>query len=153
MSKVKPIPEGFHSVTPYLIIKNADAAIKFYEKAFNAKEAFRISRPDGKVGHADIVIGDSHIMLCEEILSMNAKGPDTLGGSSVTLHIYVDNVDELFQQALDAGATEAKPLQNQFYGDRSGMVQDPFGHFWSMATRVENVSMDELERRFNAMFA
>jgi PhnB protein len=86
MSKIKPIPEGFHSVTPYLIIKNADAAIKFYKKAFNAKEAFRISRPDGKVGHADIVIGDSHIMLCEEILSMNAKGPDTLGGSSVTLH-------------------------------------------------------------------
>jgi PhnB protein len=152
MSKVKPIPAGFHSVTPYLIIKDANAAIKFYETAFNAKETFRLNRPDGKVGHAEIVIGDSHIMLCEEILSMNAKAPDTLGGSPITLHIYTDNVDELFQQALDAGASEMKPLQNQFYG-HSGMLQDPFGHTWSIATCVENVSMDELERRFNAMFA
>jgi PhnB protein len=153
MSKVKSIPAGYHTVTPYIIIKNADEAIQFYKKAFNAKEVFRLSRPDGKVGHAEIRIGDSPLMICEEILSMNAKGPETLGGSPIMLHIYVDNVDALYQQALEAGAIETKPLQNQFYGDRSGMLQDPFGHSWSVATRVEDVAPDELERRFTAMFA
>jgi PhnB protein len=153
MSKVKAIPEGFHTFTPYLIIKNADAAIKFYEKAFNAKEMFRMPRPDGKIGHADILIGNSHIMLAEEVPSMNMLGPDTIGNSSVSLHLYVENVDEAFQQAINAGATEFRPLQNQFYGDRSGMVKDPFGYCWSIATHVEDVPPEELQRRFDAMCA
>jgi PhnB protein len=114
---------------------------------------FRLSRSDGKIGHADILIGNSHIMLAEEVPSMNMLGPDTIGSSSVSLHLYVENVDEAYQQAIDAGATEFKPLQNQFYGDRSGMVKDPFGYYWSIATHVEDVSPEELERRFGAMFA
>ncbi|HYR77711.1 MAG TPA: VOC family protein [Pyrinomonadaceae bacterium] len=143
----KPIPEGYHSVTPYLIIKGATEAIDFYKKAFGATELFRMPAPEGKIGHAEIKIGDSPIMLADEFPEMGYKSPQTLGGSPVSLMIYVADVDTVFKQAIAAGGKEQRPVKDQFYGDRSGTLEDPFGHVWHVATHKEDVSPEEMERR------
>ena len=144
---VKPIPDGYHSVTPYLIIKGAADAIDFYKKAFGATELFRMAQPDGKIGHAEIKIGDSPIMLADEFPEMKYLGPQTLGGSSVSLMIYVDDVDSVFNQAMAAGGRQERPVEDKFYGDRGGSLVDPFGHVWHIATHKEDVSPDEMEKR------
>jgi PhnB protein len=149
MTKVKPIPDGYHSVTPYLIIKGAADAIEFYKKAFGATELFRMDH-QGKVGHAELKIGDSPIMLADESTEMGYKSPTTLGGSPVSIMIYVDDVDTIFKQAIGAGGKEQKAVQDQFYGDRSGTLKDPFGHVWHVATHVEDVSPQEMEKRMAA---
>lgn len=149
MANVKPIPEGYHSVTPYLIIKGASDAIDFYKKAFGAIELFRMEH-EGAIGHAEIKIGDSPIMLSDEHPEMGYVGPTTLGGTPVSIMIYVDDVDSTFNQAIAAGGQQVKPLQDQFYGDRSGSLKDPFGHMWHVATHIEDVAPDEMEKRVAA---
>lgn len=150
---VNPIPEGYHSVTPYLFVTGAAEAIAFYEKAFNATEVFRLPGPDGKLMHAEIRIGNSHVMLADAMEEFGVKSPTTLGGTSGSLMIYVDDADTLFQQAINAGATEAKSMEDQFWGDRMGALIDPFGHQWNIATHVEDVPEDEMQRRFEAMMS
>lgn len=147
----KPIPDGYHSVTPYLIIKGAAQALDFYQRAFGATELMRLAAPGGQVGHAEILLGDSHIMLADECPQMNALSPQTLGGSPVLLHLYVPDVDAMFAQAIVAGAQVEQPIENKFYGDRSGSVVDPFGHRWTLSTHVEDVSPEEIGRRMAAM--
>ena len=144
---VKPIPEGYHSVTPYLIIKGAADAIEFYKKAFGATELFRFPAPDGKIGHAEIKIGDSPIMLADEFPEMGHKGPRALGGSPVSLMIYLEDVDTVFNRAVEAGASVKEAVQDKFYGDRTGTLTDPFGHVWHVSTHKEDVSMEEMEER------
>lgn len=146
MADVKPIPEGYHSVTPYLIIKGAAQALDFYKTAFGAIELFRMEH-NGQIGHAEIKIGDSPIMLADEQPEMKYLSPTTLGGTPVSIMIYVDDCDTTYKQAIDAGAVELKGLQDQFYGDRSGTLADPFGHIWTVATHKEDVSPEEMERR------
>ncbi len=150
---VKAIPDGYHSVTPYLIIKGAADAIEFYKKAFGAVELFRMPQPDGKIGHAEIKIGDSAIMLADEFPEMKYFGPQTLGGSSVSLLIYVEDVDTVFQRALAAGASEQKAIEDKFYGDRMGSLVDPFGHVWHIGTHTEDISPEEMEKRAAAASA
>jgi PhnB protein len=145
--KVKPIPDGYHNVTPYLIVDGAAKALDFYKQAFGAKERMRMGSPGGKVGHAEIQIGDSVIMLADEHPEMDARGPRAFGGSPVTVHLYVDNVDATVKSAEAAGAKIMRPVQDQFYGDRSGTIEDPFGHRWHVSTHVEDVPPDEMERR------
>jgi PhnB protein len=149
---VKPIPEGYHSVTPYLIIRGASDAIEYYTKAFGATELFRFPTPSGQIGHAEIKIGDSVIMLADEYPDMGYgyTSPQTVGGSSVSLMIYVDDVDTTFKQAVAAGGKEQRAVKDQFYGDRSGTLEDPFGHIWHVATHKEDVSPEEMERRAKA---
>jgi PhnB protein len=147
---VKPIPEGYHSVTPYLIIRGASDAIEFYKKAFGATELFRMPTPDGKVGHAEIKIGDSPIMLADEYPDMGYNGPQSIGGTPVSLMIYVEDVDTVFNRAVDAGATVKEALQDKFYGDRIGTLVDPFGHRWHVSTHKEDVSMEEMQERMKA---
>ncbi len=143
---VKAIPTGYHSVTPYLIVDGAAAALDYYHRAFGAEEVFRM--PMGaKIGHAEFRIGDSVVMLSDEWPEMGYLGPTRRGGASIGLMIYVDDVDAVFDRAVKAGATVEKPVQNQFYGDRSGTLVDPFGHRWSVATHVEDVAPDEMQRR------
>ncbi|MFN2513194.1 MAG: VOC family protein [Pyrinomonadaceae bacterium] len=149
MANVKPIPEGYHSVTPYLIIKGAADAIEFYKKAFGATELFRMEH-EGKVGHAEIKIGDSPIMVSDEHPEMGYLSPKTLGGSPVGIMIYVEDVDTTFNRAIKSGGVETKPLQDQFYGDRSGTLTDPFGHVWTVATHKEDVAPEEMEKRMAA---
>ena len=149
MADVKPIPDGYHSVTPYLICDSAADAIEYYKKAFGATELFRMDH-QGKVGHAELKIGDSPIMLADEYPQMGYRSPKALGGTPVSIMIYVEDVDTVYQQAIDAGATEVKPLQDQFYGDRSGTLTDPFGHVWTIATHKEDVTMEEMNRRMAA---
>jgi PhnB protein len=146
---VSPIPQGYHSVTPYLVLDNAVKAIEFYQQAFDAQELMRLPAPDGKVAHAEIKIGDSPVMLADA--SQEFKGPHAFGGTPVSLMIYVEDVDRIFRQALAAGATQLRPLENQFYGDRSGTLADPFGHVWTVATHIEDVSPEEIDRRMAAM--
>jgi PhnB protein len=146
----KPIPEGYHTVTPYLIIRGAAAAIEFYKKAFGAKELFRFPAPDGKIGHAEIKIGDSPIMLADEYPDMGYKGPQTLGGSPVSIMIYVDDVDTMFDRAVAEGAKTREAVADKFYGDRTGTLEDPFGHVWHVSTHKEDVSVEEMERRAKA---
>jgi PhnB protein len=146
-SKVKPIPEGYHSVTPYLIIKNAADAIEFYKKAFGATELFRIDQPDGKIGHAEIKIGDSPIMLSDEFPTMGHRGPQSLGGSPVSIMLYVEDVDAVVNRATTAGAKLDRPVEDKFYGDRAGSLTDPFGHIWHIGTHKEDVSPEEMEKR------
>lgn len=147
---VKPIPEGYHSVTPYLIIKGAALALDFYKKAFGATERMRLSGPGDQIGHAEMQIGDSVIMLADEFPQMGAKSPETIGGTPVGICLYVENADSLFRQALAAGGKEERPLQDQFYGDRSGTLIDPFGHKWTIATHIEDVTPEEIEKRMAA---
>lgn len=149
MANVKPIPEGYHSVTPYLVIKGAADAIEYYKKAFGATEIFRMDH-EGKIGHAEIKIGDSHIMLSDEHPEMGYIGPQTLGGTPVSLMIYVDDVDKTYPGAIAAGGQELKALQDQFYGDRSGTLKDPFGHVWTVATHKEDVTPEEMDKRMAA---
>jgi PhnB protein len=130
-----------------LIIKGAADAIEFYKKAFGATELFRMAQPDGKIGHAEIKIGDSPIMLADEFPEMNYVGPQSLGGTAVSILLYVDDVDTMFPQAINAGGTEQKALQDQFYGDRSGTLKDPFGHVWTIATHTEDLSAEEIGKR------
>jgi PhnB protein len=150
---VTPIPEGYHSVTPYLIIEGAAAAIEFYKKAFGAKELFRFPAPEGKIGHAEIKIGDSPIMLADAYPDMGYNGPKSLGGSPVSLMIYVENVDTVFNQAVQAGATVKEAVSDKFYGDRIGSLIDPFGHVWHVSTHKEDVSLEEMEKRAKAASA
>jgi len=149
MADVKPIPEGYHSITPYLVVDGGAAALDFYKKAFGAVELFRMEH-EGKIGHAGVRIGDSPFMLSDEHPEMGFKGPKALGGSPVGIMIYVDDCDTIFKQALEAGGTESKPLQDQFYGDRSGTLIDPFGHVWTVATHKEDVTPEEIEKRLAA---
>jgi PhnB protein len=144
---VRPIPEGYHSVTPYLVVNGAARAIDFYKQAFGATELLRMEGPGGSVGHAEIKIGDSPVMLADEHPQMGFRSPRTLGGAGVSLMIYVENVDEVFPRAIAAGAKEVRPVQNQFYGDRSGTLEDPFGHVWTISTHVEDLSEEEVFRR------
>ena len=146
----KPIPDGYHTATPYLIIGGAGDAIEFYKKAFGAKELFRFAMPDGKIGHAEIKIGDSPIMLADEFAEMGYKGPRSLGGSPVSIMIYVADVDTMFDQAIAAGATVKEAVSDKFYGDRMGTVTDPFGHVWHVSTHKEDVSLEEMEKRAKA---
>ncbi|PYU12498.1 MAG: glyoxalase [Acidobacteria bacterium] len=146
-SRVKPIPEGYHTATPYLIIKDAARAIEFYKKAFGATELMRMAQPDGRIGHAEIRIGDSPIMLADEFPEMGHRSPQSLGGSPVSILLYVEDVDALFNQAVSAGAKVQRPVQDQFYGDRIGGVTDPFGHVWYIATHKEEVSPEEMRKR------
>lgn len=143
---VKPIPEGYHSVTPYLIIRGAAEAIDYYVKALGATEVMRLDH-GGKIGHAEIKIGDSHIMLADEHPEMGARSPAALGGTPVGICLYVPNVDTLFQQAVAAGATVERPVQDQFYGDRSGTIIDPFGHKWTIATHIEDLTPEQISQR------
>lgn len=150
-SNVQPIPEGYHSVTPYLIIKDAAKALDFYKKAFNAVELMRFADPTGKVLHAEIKIGNSMLMLADEHPEMDARSPQTIGGSPIFIHLYVENVDTITQQAIAAGAKVQRPVKDQFYGDRSGSIIDPFGHIWNISTHIEDVSDEEIRRRAEAM--
>ena len=149
MANVKPIPDGYHSVTPYLIIDGASAAIDYYKKAFGASELFRMDH-GGKIGHAELKIGDSPIMLADENPGMGNVGPKALKGTPVSLMIYVEDVDKIYRQAIAEGGVEMKALQDQFYGDRSGTLKDPFGHIWTVATHKEDVTPEEMERRIKA---
>ena len=143
----KFIPEGYHSVTPYLICKDAAKAIDFYKQAFAARELFRMPTPDGRIAHAELKVGDSHVMLADEHREIGALSPQTLGGSAVHLMVYVEDVDAVFKRAVDAGAKSKRAVENQFYGDRSGNLVDPSGHCWTVATHVEDVSPEEAQRR------
>jgi PhnB protein len=146
----QPIPAGYHTITPYLIIKGAARALEFYKKAFAAKEHFRMADPAGMVGHAEIQIGDSMLMLADEHPQMGYKGPASPGATPVSIHLYVDNVDAWAERAIAAGATVTRPVQDQFYGDRSGTFIDPFGHVWTISTHKEDIDPAELGRRAKA---
>jgi PhnB protein len=147
---VKPIPDGYHVATPYLIIKNAARAIEFYKQAFGAKETMRFPAPEGKIGHAEIRIGDSAIMMADEFPERGVKGPESFGGSPVMILLYVEDVDAVTARAIAAGAKSVRPVQDQFYGDRSGTIADPFGHVWTISTHKEDVSPEEMQRRMAA---
>jgi PhnB protein len=150
MGNVRPIPEGYHSITPYLAVDGAAAAIEFYKKAFGATEVMRMPAPGGKVGHAEIRIGDSRVMLADEYPDMGFRSPKAYGGSPLGLHLYVEDVDAVARQAVAAGAREVKPVKDQFYGDRTGSFEDPFGHVWHIATHKEDLAEGELKRRAEA---
>ena len=152
MAEVKWLPEGYHSVTPYLVVKGAAAAIDYYVKAFGAVELFRMGAPDGKIGHAEIKVGNSPIMLADEHPEMGHLGPQSIGGTPVGLVLYVEDVDTVFDRAIKAGGKEQKPLKDEFYGDRMGALVDPFGHLWHLATHKEDVSPEEMERRMAAAY-
>jgi PhnB protein len=147
------IPEGYHSVTPYLHINGAARAIEFYKEVFGATEVFRMDAPDGKIGHAEIKFGNSHVMLADEFPDMGVRGPQSYGGTPVSLLLYVEDVDALAERAVAAGAKMLSPLEDKFYGDRMGKLQDPFGHIWAIATHTEDVSPEELQKRAAAMHA
>jgi PhnB protein len=153
MSTINPTPKGFHAVTPYLSVKDAKAAIQFYQRIFSAKEIGRVSMPDGSVGHAELQIGDSRIMLAEEMPAWGNKSPTTLNGTPVGIALYVSDVDVTYQRALDAGAKQIEAVKDQFFGDRSGTLLDPFGHKWHILTHIEDVSFQEMQKRCDAMFA
>lgn len=153
MPDVKPIPEGMHTVTPHLVCKGATKAIEFYREAFGAIEIARHTTPDGKILHAAIQIGDSPVMIVDEFPDWKCLGPETLNGSPVTLHLYVEDADAVTQRAIKAGAKEVMPLQDMFWGDRYGKLEDPFGHCWSVATHKRDVSPDEMARAAREMFS
>ncbi len=144
---VKAIPDGYHTITPYLSIKGASDAIEFYKKAFGAKEVMRMAQPDGRIGHAELQIGDSRFMLADEQPEMDFRSPRAIGGTPVMLHLYVEDADAVIGRALAAGAKALRPVQDQFYGDRSGSVVDPYGHVWHVATHKEDLSMEEVRQR------
>jgi len=145
-------PAGYHSVTPYLAVRDAVAAVKFYERAFGAQLTMKLTLPDGRYAHAEITIGDCHIMMAEENPEWGNTSPQTLGGSPVSFMIYVPDVDAAFARALAAGCTQVRPVEDQFYGDRTGTLKDPFGFQWSLGTHIEEVSEAEGQRRMEAMF-
>jgi len=149
-AKTKPIPEGYHSITPYLTLNDAAKAIDFYKRAFGAKEMMRMDGPTGKIGHAELKIGDSMIMLSDEMPGAGAKSPKSLGGTTVNIFLYVEDVDSVFNQAVSAGAKADMALADQFWGDRYGKVTDPFGHSWSLATHKEDLTPQEISKRAKA---
>ena len=149
----KSIPEGYHSINPYLVVRNAAKALYFYKKAFSAEERFRMHGPDGRaIMHADLKIGDSIFMLTEESTEMKSLSPESIGGSPVSLYVYVKDVDAVFNQAVSEGATVLQPVRDQFYRDRSGYLRDPFGHLWSLATHKKDLSLDEIKKAGLAFF-
>jgi len=143
MAKVNPIPEGYHTLTPHLIVRNAGKALEFYKKAFGAEEIFKMPTPEGKIGHAELKIGDSIFMMCDEWPGM-ASSPQTVGGTSVTLHLYVQDVDTAYKKAITAGCTSTMPVQDMFWGDRYGKLKDPFGHEWSIATHKQDLTPTQI---------
>ena len=145
--KVKAIPDGYHNACAYMIVDGAAKALEFYTRIFGATERFRMPAPGGRVGHAEITIGDSMIMLADEHPEMGARAPRSFGGSPISMMLYVQDVDATVKAAVDAGAKVVRPVENQFYGDRSGTIEDPFGHHWHISTHVEDVSPEEMERR------
>lgn len=149
MPNVNPIPEGYPRVTPYLCVDGAAAAIDFYTTVLGAEERMRMPGPDGRIGHAELLLGDAVVMLADEYPDMDIRSPTSIGGSPVTIHVYVEDVDRVFEQAIAAGATELQAVENQFYGDRSGQFVDPFGHKWSVASHVEDVPPEEMTKRMN----
>ena len=152
-TKVKPIPAGFHSITPMLTVREVDKAIDFYQRAFGAEERMRFSGPDGGIMHAELKIGDSIIMLGGERPEMGCRGPQMLGGTPVSLYLYVKDVDKAFDRATSAGGTVTMPVAEMFWGDRSGQFVDPFGHKWSLATHKEDLSQGDVQKRGEAFFA
>jgi PhnB protein len=147
-NRVKPIPSGMHTLTPHIVVKGASKAIEFYKKAFGAEEIGRLSAPDGKsVMHADLKIGDSHLFVVDEFPEMDSRGPQSFGGTPVTIHMYVEDVDAAFGKAVAAGAKVRMPLADMFWGDRYGILNDPFGHSWSLATHKEELTPDEIRKR------
>jgi PhnB protein len=150
---VKPIPEGYHTVTPYLALDDAAEAIEYYKKAFGANERGRMDAPGGKIGHAELEIGDSLVMLSDALPQFTTRSPRELGGTTANVFLYVEDVDAVVKQAVDAGGTIEMEVADQFWGDRFGVVQDPFGHLWSIATHVEDVPPEEMAERANAAFA
>jgi PhnB protein len=150
---VKPVPEGYHTVTPYLAVDDAAEAIEYYKKAFGAQERVRMNTPDGKIGHAELEIGDSLVMLSDPFPQASTKPPRELGGTTASVFMYVEDVDAVVKQAVDAGATIEMEIANQFWGDRFGTVADPFGHLWSIATHVEDVPPEEMAERAKAAMA
>jgi len=151
--KARPIPEGFHTVTTHLLVDDASRAIDFYKRAFGAEEVLRVPRPDGKIMHAELRIGDTLVMLSDEHPQAGCKAPRSLGGSSASLMIYAGDVDKAFQRALDAGAKVRMPVADMFWGDRYGSLEDPFGHQWALATHVEDVSREEMIERGRKAFS
>ena len=149
---VSPVPAGYHTLTPYLIVDGGARALAWYAEAFGAKEVLRLSAPGGRIGHAEIEIGDSRIMLADANPDMGAKGPEAFGGSPVSLHLYVPDMDAMMAKAVAAGATVKSPAEDKFYGDRLGSLVDPFGHTWHLSTHIEDVTEEEIERRMKAMF-
>jgi len=149
---VKPIPEGYNTATPYLSISGAKEAIEFYKLAFGATEVFCMDTPSGEVAHAEIKIGNSLIMLCDACDENPMPSPDTLGGSTVAMHLYVEDVDAMFEQAIDAGALDIKSVEDQFYGDRMGTLKDPFGHIWFVSTHKEDLTPEEIQQRAEALY-
>ena len=149
-TNAKPIPDGYHTVTPYLIVKDGARAIEFYKNAFGAKEIFRMGGPDGKIGHAELQIGDSRIMLGSESPQMGSRSPETLNGTPVSIFLYLNDVDAAFKQAVSAGAKQQQPPQDMFWGDRYGKVTDPFGHEWQLATHKEDLTPEEVGKRAKA---
>jgi PhnB protein len=150
---VRPIPEGHHTVTPHLAVNDATAAIEFYKRAFGAQELSRMTSPDGKIGHAELKIGDSIIFLADEFPQSPCRSPQSLGGTTATLNLYVPDVDKTFQQALTAGAQTTMPVADMFWGDRYGQLKDPFGHTWGVATHKEELTPQEVEQRAQAFWA
>jgi len=150
---VKPIPDGYHSITPYLTVRDAARAIEFYKQAFGAKERGLMKGPDGKVMHAELMIGDSIIMLADEFPEFGSLSPESTGGAGMGLHIYLDGVDAAFDQAVKAGAQVEMPVMDQFWGDRYGKLKDPFGHKWSIATHTKDLSMDEMKQGMDEAMA
>jgi PhnB protein len=150
MGTVKPIPEGYHNVTPYLYVRGAAAAIDFYKSVFGATEIVRMAGPNGRIMHAEMKIGDSIVMLGDENPQMGVLSPQTVGGFSTSLHVYVEHVDAVVQKMIDSGAKLVRPIKNQFYGDRSASLLDPFGHMWSVATHIEDVAPEEMKKRMTA---
>jgi len=150
---VRHIPDGYSTVTPYLIVKGGSAALDFYKRAFGATELMRFATPDGRIAHAEIQIGNARIMLGDEQPERGHRSPQSLGGSGSGIMLYLEDVDQVFNRALQAGAKALEPVKDQFYGDRSGTLADPFGHWWTIATHVEDVPPEEMERRARAMAA
>jgi PhnB protein len=144
---VKPIPDNYPQVVPYLIVDGAGEAIEFYKSVLGASERMRLEGPDGKLGHAELEIGDAVIMLADENPGMNIEGPKSVGGTPVTIHVYLEDADGAFERAVQAGAKPLRAVEDQFYGDRSGQFEDPYGHRWNVATHVEDISEEEMSRR------
>jgi PhnB protein len=151
MAKMKPVPDGYPRVSPYLAVHDGAAAIDFYVNVLGATERMRMGAPGGKVGHAELEFGDSLVMVADEFPEMGNRGPRTVGGTPVTISLYVDDVDAVFEKALGQGATSVQPVEDRFYGDRAGQFEDPFGHRWSISTHVEDVPPDEMAKRAEAM--
>lgn len=152
-AKVSAVPKGYAAVSPYLIVSNCADSIEFYKKVFGAKELVRMDQGNGKISHAELKIGENKIMLSDECLETNARAPESVGGSPVSIHLYVKNVDAIFNKAIEAGATVKKPVENMYYGDRNGAFQDPHGHIWFVSSRVEDVTPREMKKRAAALIA